>query len=285
MKARGLDFTQNLRLLAGENKVISWPVNVPSQPGQLNWQFDARANLGNDALRDALNISQIVNEAVPVTTRQATLIQVERDTRLPFEQPSQALPQAGGVAITLQRSLADAALAETMDWMRRYPYTCLEQQTSRFSTLDDRAAWEQLMQKLPQYLSSNGLANYFPVTGMGSSASGSESLTAYVLDMAHAKGWTIPVAERTRMLDGLLVVQAGRTEPLDWAPSRYLLERQLSAQATLALYEYKPSEQRTVTPQDLGSLPSMALIDWFRFLMSPNDFAGQKASLLVKASD
>jgi alpha-2-macroglobulin len=294
-KARGLDFTQSLRLMAGENKVVSWPLSVPSQPGQLNWQFEARANLGNEALRDARNITQIVNEAIPITTRQATLVQIERETRLPFEQPSQALPQTGGVAITLQRSLADAALAETMDWMRRYPYTCLEQQTSRFSTLDDRSAWEQLMQKLPQYLSNNGLANYFPVTGMGSSASGSESLTAYVLDMAHAKGWSIPVAERTRMLDGLLVVQAGRAEPHDWAPSRYLLERQLSAQATLALYDHKRGEQQPVLPQDLGSLPSMALIDWIRFLMSPTallpsstdttELAAQKTSLLAKASD
>ena len=205
---------------------------------------------------------------MPVTVRQATLLQIEKTTIVPVAQPTGARGTAGGVSVDWKASLGDAALTEVRKWMRAYPFICLEQKTSKLAALGDRDGWDVLMRELPKYLDGNGLARYFPTTQLP----GSEILTAYVLDTAAALKWSIPAAEKARMLNGLRTLHAGRAKVADWAPQDVSVALALSLQATLIENEPARALERVVSPQDMALLPTTALVDWVRYLLaSPKD--------------
>ena len=262
--ARGLVITRRLILKAEQNQEVTWPVSVPDGVDRLQWRIAAKsADLG-----DAIEIEQMVTPAVPVTVRQAMLLQIEKSVNVPVAQPTGSRPGAGGVSVDWKASLGDAALLEVRKWMRAYPFICLEQKTSKLAVLGDRDGWDSLMRELPKYLDANGLARYFPTTQLP----GSETLTAYVLDTAAALKWPIPAPEKARMLNALRSQLAGRTQALDWAPQDVSVARALSLQATLIEQEPSRALERIVTPQDMASLPTTALVDWVRYLLaSPKD--------------
>lgn len=256
LAARGLKIERRVQLAAGQTQEVLWPVAVPGGVETLRWHISAQG--GGE--RDALEVSQRVVPALPVTVRQSTLLSVADAGAVPVVQPRDAVPLTGGVRVALQSSLVDAALAESMRWMAQYPYTCLEQQSSRFASLDDRTGWDALMAQLPKYIDDKGLARYFPEATLA----GSEMLTVHLLDLAHAKQWPVPENARSRMLDALDAVLQGRLAAQDWAPNNHLEPRQLAAQATLAEHG---RTQIVVRPKALDALSAQSLIDWSRTLM------------------
>jgi hypothetical protein len=98
-----------------------------------------------------------------------------------------SLPTAANCAPPQSASLADGQTG-LRDYMRRYPYACLEQKSLQGVATQNRAAWDDLAANLPTYLADNGLANFFPGDGRGSVA-----LTAYVLAIADQAGWSLPL--------------------------------------------------------------------------------------------
>lgn len=255
--ARGLKLERRLKLAAGQMQEVLWPLAVPDNAEALNWRFEASGGKNSDVLE----VSQRIIAAVPVTVRQATLVGVRGTVTLPVAQPDGALPLSGGVRVALQDSLANAALSEPRRWMTSYPYNCLEQQSSRFVALNNRAGWDSLMTDLPKYLDAQGLARFFPESSLG----GSEMLTMHVLDLAHAMDWPLPDVLRNQMLDSLERLMNGRLAAQDWAPDNNILPRQLAAQATLAEYG---RAALAVQPDDLNKLSAQSLIDWTRALLS-----------------
>ncbi|MBL8509519.1 MAG: alpha-2-macroglobulin, partial [Chitinimonas sp.] len=105
---------------------------------------------------------------------------------------------------TLSPSLA-AALDGVEGYFRRYPYTCLEQQTSRAFGLNDQAGWQAVVGQLDAYLDSDGLAMYFPGLSRGSPV-----LTAHLLTLSAESGWALPDAGRERMKSALTAYVQGR---------------------------------------------------------------------------
>ena len=258
--ARGLVINRKLTLKPEENQEVTWPVSVPDGVDRLKWAITAKSG----ELGDAIEIEQVVTPAVPVTVRQAMLLQIDKSVNVPIAQPTGARPGAGGVSVDWKASLGDAALLEVRKWMRAYPFICLEQKTSKLAALGDRDGWDALMRELPKYLDGNGLARYFPTTQLP----GSEILTAYVLDTAAALKWPVPAAEKVRMLNGLRAQLSGRTQALDWAPQDVSVARALSLQATVIEQEPARALERVVTPVDMASLPTTALVDWVRYLLA-----------------
>lgn len=255
---------RTVRLVPGQSQPVSWSMTVPQGASALAWSFSATTLDGR--VVDSMELDQTVLPALPVTVRQATLLQVNGQASLPVAAPSNAQPQSAVVGVALQDSLVDASLAEVRQWMAAYPYACLEQDSSKAVVAGDMKAWDALMSDLPRYLDANGLARYFPENSLA----GSEMLTAHLLDVAAAKGWAIPAASRTRMLAGLQQILLGKLPGQDWMPSGGdAITRRLSLQATLI-------EQRTlsntvalpVRPEDPGSLPTVALTDWVRALLA-----------------
>ncbi len=274
--ARGLSLIRRITLKPEENQEVTWPVSVPDGVDRLKWSLTAKsAEMG-----DAIEIEQVVTPAVPITVRQAMLLQIEKSTTVPVAQPAGARGNAGGVSVDWKASLGDAALLEVRKWMRAYPFACLEQKTSKLAVLADRDGWDALMRELPKYLDGSGLARYFLTTQLP----GSETLTAYLLDTAAALKWPIPAPEKVRMLRALREQLDGRTQALDWAPQDVSVARALSLQATLIEQEPSRALERVVTPVDMAALPTTALVDWVRYLLASPKTATRSDALKEAAN-
>ena len=92
----------------------------------------------------------------------------------PVALPADALAGQGGVQVALSPSLT-AGLDGVREWMRDYPYTCLEQRVSRAVALGDPVIWNSIAADLPSVPDADGLLKYFP-----SMHDGSDILTSYV---------------------------------------------------------------------------------------------------------
>jgi alpha-2-macroglobulin len=183
-----------LSLAPNQSQVIGWDVIAPSSVQALRYEVDAAASSG---FTDRMRVVQQVHPLVPIRTFQATVFQWQQEIRQPVQRPADALPDRGGVQLLVRPTIAEGMDA-MREWMRRYPYSCLEQQISRAVALRDHGQWQQIAAILPSHLDSDGLLKYFPAMEQGS-----EVLTPYALSIAHEAGWEIPGAVRERMIQGL----------------------------------------------------------------------------------
>jgi alpha-2-macroglobulin len=249
---------QKLALAPGQGKSIAWNVAVPANVRELKYHVDASVEHGP---QDHLLIAQRVIPAVPVRTFQATLLRSEKPLLQPVARPADALVGAGGVQVALSPSLA-AGLDGVRDWMRQYPYVCLEQRVSRAIALGDPQLWAGILADLPSYTDSDGLLKYFP--GM---TNGSEVLTAYIVSIAHEAGLAIPPDLEVRLEKGLSDFVEGKIVRDGPIRAADLPLRKLAAIDALASAGH-------AEPALLGSItiepnlwPDSAVIDWWSILL------------------
>src|SRR5690606_29368324 len=130
-------------------------------------ELDAAAG-GAEPVFDRLAVNQTLIPAVPVAATQATLLALDsaEPIRLPVSSPKGAelntdgVPR-GGLEVSIQSSLA-GGLPGVRRWFEAYPYTCLEQLSSKAIGLRSSEQWQAVMRRLPSYLDADGLAGYFP---------------------------------------------------------------------------------------------------------------------------
>ncbi len=254
----GSQAAQTLKLAPSEGRSITWNITVPDGVNQLTYHVDAVAAEGP---QDHLKISERVLPAVPVRVTQATLLRLDTPIVQPVARPQSALAGAGGIAVTLSPSLA-AGLDGVRDWMRVYPYVCLEQRVSRAVALNDAALWAAVIADLPAYMDSDGLLKYFPAMRHGS-----DVLTAYVVSIAREAELAIPAAAEAQMTHGLRAFVEGRIVRYESIPVPDLPLRKLAAIAALA-------RANNADPALLGSItiepdlwPDSAVIDWWSILL------------------
>jgi hypothetical protein len=253
-----LGLQRTVTLLAHQSQAVSWRIRVPTDADRIDWRISAHADLEGE--RDALLVTQRV-KGMPVTVHDSMLVRVDRARSLPVALPKQALPGLRGVDVQWSGSLGAGAVAGAQAWMAAYPYRCMEQMVSMAVVSGDAGAWNAAMDKLPQHLDANGLVEYFPDTP------GSDTLTAYLFDMSAATGWPLPANVRERMLTGLRNALA---HP-DATPSLHEqneLDRRLALQAALGA---DLGTAQPVVPEDLGALPTIALLDWVRYVLATPD--------------
>jgi alpha-2-macroglobulin len=118
--------------------VIGWDMIVPIGVQALRYEVEAVASSG---ISDRIRIVQQVHPVVPIRTFQAAMSQWQQEFKEPVQRPADALPDRGGVQLLVRSSLVEGMDA-MRDWMRRYPYACLEQQISRAVALRERAMGE-----------------------------------------------------------------------------------------------------------------------------------------------
>jgi uncharacterized protein YfaS (alpha-2-macroglobulin family) len=246
-----------ITLAPGEAREIAWTVTAPATVDSLTYEVEAK---GADGAADRLSVAQRVVPAVPVRPFQSVLIPVEGEVRMDLERPNDALPGRGGVLVSLQPSLLDG-LKGVADYMRSYPYSCLEQEISRAVALRDLERWNRLMAQLPAYLDSNGLAKYFP-----SNPRGSDVLTSYFLAIASEAGWQVPDQARKAMTGGLQGFVEGRVVLHSPVPAADLALRKLSALNALSRWEKVEPALLSAIAIEPNLWPTSAVIDWFDIL-------------------
>jgi len=249
---------QKLALGPGEGKSISWSVEVPVGVGELKYHVDANVEHGP---QDHLLIVQRVIPAVPVRTFQATLLRLEKPIIQPVARPADALVGEGGVQVALSPSLA-AGLDGVRDWMRQYPYLCLEQRVSRAVALGDSQLWRGIIADLPSYTDSDGLLKYFP-----SMTNGSDVLTAYIVSIAREAGLAIPPDLESKLERGLRNFVEGkivRDGPIQAAD---LPIRKLAAIDALAMNGHADAALLGSITIEPNFWPDSAVIDWWNILL------------------
>ncbi|MFC5474777.1 alpha-2-macroglobulin family protein [Paraherbaspirillum soli] len=254
---------KDVNIPAGESRELVWAVTVPADATQLVWEINAQEQ-GGPKVKDSIKFSQRVVPAVPVTVQQATLFQLDKPFSMAVAPPADGLPGRGGLTVSLSPTLA-----ANQEGLRRYftdyPFSCLEQKTTRAIGLRDDALWQKVLNDLPTYLDSDGLAYYYP-PNESNARRGSDTLTAYLLAVTQESGFAIPQQSRDKMLDGLAAFVEGKITRDFWSPQKDLDVRKLAALEALSRYD-------RVRPEMLGSIqlspnlwPTSAVLDWINIL-------------------
>ena len=260
---------QEIAIAAGGAKEVTWPVTVPADAASIAWEASAEEVTSEQTrATDRMKVNQRVSNAVPVRVLQATLSQLDGTFTVPVAAPADAMPERGikrgGLAVGLQPRLS-GGLPGLRRYFETYPYSCLEQLTSKAIGLRDAKLWSALTNALPTYLDADGLASYFPPRAEDK-ASGSDRLTAYLLAASHESGFDLPAASRDQMIAGLTAFAEGRIERKFWSPRQDLDVRKLAA--VEALSRYGRAQARMVSSVNLtpNVWPTAALIDWLNIL-------------------
>ncbi|MBS0613539.1 MAG: hypothetical protein JSS24_10245 [Proteobacteria bacterium] len=251
--------SQRIELPAGQARDVSWPVEVPVNLGKLDWRVAVRNIDGEGS--DRLRVAQQVLPAVPVRTFQATIAQLGGPLTIPVERPRAAVPGRGGLEITLRARLGDG-LTGVREYMRGYPYPCLEQQISRAVALRDRAAWDAVMQRLPGYLDRDGLLKYFPSDWLD----GDDALSAYVLAIAAEADYPIPDEDKGRIVAALRRFATGKLSRRSALPTADLNIRKLAAIDALSRHGAAEAGMLDAISPDPNLWPTSALMDWLGIL-------------------
>ncbi|MCX5815000.1 MAG: MG2 domain-containing protein [Proteobacteria bacterium] len=256
---------------AGEAKEFKWGITVPYGPEKLEYETAAKEAGGN--AYDRIKVSQKVIKAIPVRTFQATLTQVKDVFQVTVEKPDDAVPGRGGVNLLLRPKLSEG-LNGVREYMKEYPYTCLEQKTSRAVALRDKEAWAGITAELPAYLDSDGLAKFFPLMLYGS-----DILTSYMLSVSHESGYAIPDDLRERMTEGLKGFVEGRVIRWSSLPTADLSIRKMAAVEALSRYGLADSKLLASITIEPNLWPTSAVLDWTNVLMRTGDIPDQKRKL------
>lgn len=235
---------------------VAWDIKVPVNQSSLIW--DVSAEEAGGAARDRLRVTEQVRPAFAVRTYQATVVQLTpgMPVSIPAAAPAGAVPGRGGLAISLQSSIA-GSLGGVREWMSRYPYVCIEQQLSQAVALRSQEQWDAAMRRLPAYMDADGLVKYFPSDAL----QGDDTLTAYILSISWEAGYTVPDSLKERMGSALSRFVQGRLVRQSALPTADLTVRRLQAVMALA-------RQGSAQPQMLESLvlnpdelPTSSLLD------------------------
>jgi hypothetical protein len=245
-------------LAAGEAGTIGWDTRVPIGLSTILWEVEVGEK--GSSRKDRITVSQKVIPAVPDRIFQATIAQLDKQVRLEVERPQDALPERGGVRVSLRPKIAENLNGVT-EYMMSYPYGCMEQKISVAVSLRDEILWKRLMAQLPSSMDSDGLVKYFPSMTLGSPV-----LTSYTIAIAHEAGWEIPEGLREKMETGLRSFVEGsitRGSPL---PTADLSIRKLAAMEALSRVDRMEPRLLASIAVEPNLWPTSALIDWLNVL-------------------
>ncbi len=263
---------REVRIAAGESALISWDVKAAALGAESTWKFDA--NEKGQSRGDSLRVKQALQTPLPIRTVADATAEIKGKASITLK-PDVGLTMATGSIKDgeLLVSLARVYGADTSGirgYFARYPFACLEQRTTKALGLKDEGLWSIVSESLPTYLSSNGLANYYP----GATEEGYPVLTAFVLSGAHEAGWKIPDETLNKMLYGLERYVSGDVKAQrSWLPndSVYLLSEKLIVLEALSRYGRASKRLLDTVRVDPVKLTVASLADWIDILNRTKD--------------
>ncbi len=256
----------------GETKEIGWDVSVPQGVEKLIWEVDLTDKGSSE--KDRIKISQKVTPAVPVRTFQATITQVEKEFGITIERPSDALPGSGSVKVISRPKIAEG-LGGISEYMKWYPYGCLEQKASIAVALRDEKLWKGVMAQLPSHLDGDGLVKYFPPCIYGS-----DVLTSYILAISYEADWAIPLDCREKMEKGLKNFVEGSIFRGSSLPTADLSIRKLAAMEALSRYGRAEARWLGSISLEPNLWPTSAVIDWLNILQNMTTIPDREKRLM-----
>lgn len=252
---------QQVTLAPGESSAVAWQVAAPKNATQLEWHLEASERGGGN---DSLRIRQAIEPALLPLRFENQYLELKGERTLVLDKPAGAVAGKGEVLVSISPKLGTSA-ASVRDYMRSYPFFCLEQRTSKAVSLKDPGLWAIIENSIDRYVSPNGLVNYYPTDG----GEGYDVLTAFVLSATHEVGWQVPQQAREKMLAGLQRFVAGQlTQRYDYYrnDSLELTERKIAALEALSRYGHARPEHADTLKLELKRLSTRALSDWARVL-------------------
>jgi alpha-2-macroglobulin len=272
---------QTITLAALGSAQVNWPVSVdasvPIEKNQQTWTLRAKVNGKNIA--DQLLIKQGLEPLNFARTIAASFVTLDGEKSVALQLPSGAIAQRSQVNIQLSSSVV-GSLEPVRQYFRDYPYSCLEQRSSKAVGLRDPVMWQSILESLPNYLDRDGLAAYFPLGENGADRLGSDVLTAYLLSLAHSAKYSLPPAQRDQMLSALTDVVQGKLQRNLWSPgnSQSNIPRQLTAMEALSRYgKVIPAMLSLIDESKISSWPTSAVIDWASVLSRVASSAKEKS--------
>ena len=262
-KVEGLPQSLNpmvVSLTPAEAKEIGWDAMVPMGVEALRWEVEVKEK--DSGVVDRIKVMQRVIPAIPVRTFQATIAQVEKEFKTSVERPKDALPRRGGVRVTFRPKIVDG-LNGVLEYMKWYPYGCMEQKISMAVALRDENLWKRCMSELPSHLDSDGLVKYFPPCLYGS-----PTLTSYIMAIGHEAGWSIPDEIKEKMETGLRRFIEGSIIRYSPIPTADLSIRKLAAVEALSRFGKAEAKLLNSISIEPNLWPTSAVIDWFNILQN-----------------
>ena len=261
-KVEGLSQTlipMDVSLTPGEAKEIGWDAIVPLNVEALRWEVEVKEKdlRGGDRIR-VTQKSRSCHSGKDLSGDHRP--SGKGISRLTVERPKDALPGRGGVRVTLRPKIAEG-LSGVLEYMKWYPYGCMEQKISVAVALRDENLWKRCMSELPSHLDSDGLVKYFPPCLYGS-----PTLTSYIMAIGHEAGWPIPDETREKMETGLRRFIEGSIIRYSPIPTADLSIRKLAAIEALSRVGKAEAKLLSSISIEPNLWPTSAVIDWFNIL-------------------
>lgn len=264
--------SQSVTLLSQQTQAVNWPVDVPQDADELTWKLSAIAK--NSKNNDVLIVKQKVTPVLLQSTY-SILSQSLEDSAAPVtalvKPPVGSKPGKGEIVFSLSTNVASDP-AGVRNFMKNYPFYCLEQRTSKAISLQDKALWEIISNSINQYITTTGLVTYYP--NQRNNEYGYVTLTSYVLSASHEAGFKLPLEAQNKMLDALEAFVSGKmalpTYDYELVNAYSLTERKLLALGAIARYrKVAPSmaDSLKLNPKlDLPKLSNRAVVEWLDVL-------------------
>lgn len=173
-------FDDSVTLPGGESRVVKVPVKAFTKTGEAVYLLTLTE--GNKVLDKVKTIQKILPLHIPKVAY-SDLKQIEKTLEVPGNTTNDRM---AGADLLLSGTLLPS-LDSMRNFMREYPYNCLEQQLARAVIMEDDKLWKKLNKELTSYIDGRGFLKFYPT---GGDKSGSLELTAYLLEVTHWNKWT-----------------------------------------------------------------------------------------------
>lgn len=248
-------------LKANEAEVVSFSNPVLDAPGVLTHDLSIKEKGKNiDRLKTEQRVLPL---KVPMVTA-SDFVEVSKTLDIPA-------PARTGLESHIQVYFSGSVLgtqSSLQDWMKAYPYNCLEQQTARLVILGDKTLRAKYLKELPLYQDGDGLLRYYP----SETSSGFAPLTSHVLELNHWAKLGISKDVVSKAEKALVRVHRGEIGLYSWADKSWSEQVKLHALATLFLIdsaEAKP-EWASLVRFEEGKETLSSLIDKWIILTKTN---------------
>ncbi len=263
---------KKIRLEGGASEEVFWKIKAPSTD-KIDYVLTARDAQGK--FLDEIKKSQKVLPLRTARIYQSEFGQWPELKQVSVQVPAGAEAGRSSILIDAATSLGDSNSGLKEFW-KNYLYSCLEQQVSRAVSLNDKALWKKIDEKLGAYMDERGLLKFFP---SGGSNDGSVALTAYVVSVAHEAGFEIGEDHEGRLLEALANYSEGRLKEGQNSGRADEVIKKISVFEALSRHRRLNIDLLSTVNFQGGQWPLATLVEWYEILLWEKKIPGRDKKL------